>query len=174
MPSWSNAVHRSVIPQPTKVLRERQLWPSSLCHDAFLRESTRSWYLRIALLTGWHQYLSEGDGTWALTEMSETWPLPIGREAINRRAAMFEGDVAAYMTSMRLASFEGHEEAMWAIRVTASGSTLHMFGLAERTRGANDHDEGDSVLMGGLRYILRGRDASLMETVRAAERWWAD
>jgi hypothetical protein len=160
--------------QPAKVLRERQLWPSSLCHDAFLRESTRSWYSRIALLTGWHQYLSEGDGTWALTEMSETWPLPIGREAINQCAAMFEGDIAAYMTSMRLASIDGHEEAMWAIRVTASGSTLDLFGLADRSKDTSGFEEAGLVSMGGLRYIMRGSDTFLMEIVRAAGRWWAD
>ncbi len=28
--------------------------------------------------------------------------------------------------------------------------------------------------MGGLRYILRGSDTSLVEIVRAAERWWSD
>jgi hypothetical protein len=28
--------------------------------------------------------------------------------------------------------------------------------------------------MGGLQYILRGSDTSLVEIVHAAERWWAD
>ena len=160
--------------QASRVLRDRQLWPVNLCDDAFLRESTRIWFSRTALLTGSLGYLDEGSGTWALERMADTWPLPIGREAINLNAAMFGGDTAAYMASVRMASFEGREEAMWAIRVTASGSTLDLFGLADRSADAAPPQEGDPVSMGGLRYILRGSDTSLVEILRAAERWWSD
>ena len=93
--------------QASRVLRNRQLWPVNLCDDAFLRESTRIWFSRTALLTGSLGHLDNGSATWALERMTDTWPLPIGREAINLRGAMFEGDTAAYMASVRMASFEG-------------------------------------------------------------------
>ena len=160
--------------QPARVLRNRPLWPANLCYDAFLRESTQRWYARTALLTGSLGHLGEGPGTWALERIAETWPLPVGREAINLRAAMFNGDEAAYMASLRMASFEGQEEAMWVIRVTVSGSTLDLFGLADRSADATLTKEDGPVSMGGLRYILRGSDTSLVEIVRAAERWWSD
>jgi hypothetical protein len=156
------------------VLKDRKLWPVDLCYDAFLEESTERWYSRVTLLTGWYEKLQGGTDTWALERMAETWPLPIGKEAINLRAAMFEGDEAAYMASVRMASFEGREEAIWAIRVTVSGSTLDLFGLADRSADAAQSQENDPVSMGGLRYILRGSDTSLVEIVRAAERWWSD
>jgi len=106
--------------------------------------------------------------------MAETWPLPIGREAINLRTTMFGGDETAYMAAVRMASFEGREEAMWAIRATASGSTLDLFGLADRSADAAPAREDAPVSMGDLRYILRGSNTSLVEIVRAAERWWFD
>ncbi len=106
--------------------------------------------------------------------MAETWPLPIGRDAINLRATMFRGDETAYIAAVRMALFEGREEAMWAIRATASGSTLDLFGLVDRSADAAPAREDDPVSMGGLRYILRGSDTSLVEIVRAAERWWSD
>jgi hypothetical protein len=90
--------------QASRVLRNRQLWPVNLCDDAFLRESTRIWFSRTALLTGSLGHLDNGSATWALERMTDTWPLPIGREAINLRGAMFEGDTAAYMASVRMAS----------------------------------------------------------------------
>jgi hypothetical protein len=160
--------------QPARILRNRQLWPVKLCYDAFLKESTHKWFLRTALLTESLGYPGNGSGTWALERMAGTWPLPIGRQAINLRGAMFGGDTAAYMASVRMASFEGWEEAMWAIRVTASGSTLDLFGLADWSAGVKPPEEDGPVSMGGLRYILRGSNTSLVELVRAAERWWAD
>jgi hypothetical protein len=160
--------------QPARVLRNRSLWPVNLCYAAYLRESTQRWYSQTALLTGPLGYLSEGPGTWALERVAETWPLPVGREAINLRAAMFGGDIAAYMASVRMASFEGREEAMWAIRITASGNTLDLFGLVDHSADAAPPRDGSLVSMGGFRYILRGSDTSLVEIVRAAERWWSD
>jgi hypothetical protein len=160
--------------QPARVLRNRQLWPVNLCYDVFLKESTHRWFSRTALLTESLGYPGDGSATWALERMADTWPLPIGRQAINLRGVMFGGDTAAYMASVRMASFEDREEAMWAIRVTASGSTLDLFGLADRSAGAKPPEEDGPVSMGGLRYILRGSDTSLVELVRAAERWWAN
>ena len=157
--------------QPARVLRNRPLWPANLCYDAFLRESTQRWYEQTALLTGSFGHLGESSGTWALERLAETWPLPIGRQAINLRAAMFKGDEAAYVGLPEDASFEGREEAMWAIRITVSGSSLDVFGLADRS--------ADAMLRlrkmvpfgsGGLRFILRGSNTSLVEMVRAAER----
>ena len=160
--------------QPARVLRNQRLWPINLCYDAFLQESTRRWYSRTALLAGSLRYIGESSGTWALERMAETWPLPIGREAINLRTTMFGGDETAYMAAVRMASFEGREEAMWAIRATASGSTLDLFGLADRSADAAPAREDAPVSMGDLRYILRGSNTSLVEIVRAAERWWFD
>jgi hypothetical protein len=160
--------------QPARVLRNRQLWPVSLCDDAFLRESTHRWFSRTALLTGSLGYPGDSSGTWALERVADTWPLPIGRQAINLHGAMFEGDTEAYMASVRMASFEGREEAMWAIRVTTSGSTLDLFGLADRSADTAPPREENPIAMGGLRYILRGADTSLVDLVRAAERWWSD
>ncbi len=160
--------------QPVRVLRNRQLWPVSLCYDASLRESTQRWYSRVALLTGALGYLGESSGKWALERMAESWPLPVGRQAISLRAAMFRGDETAYLAALRMASFEGREEALWAIRVTLSGSTLDLFGLADRSADATLTDEDGPVSMCGLRYILRGSDTFLVEIVRAAERWWSD
>ena len=160
--------------QPTRVLRNRQLWPVNLCDDAFLRESTERWFSRTALLTGTLGYPGDGSVTWGLERLAEAWPLPIGRQAINLRGAMFGGDSAAYMASVRMAPFEGREEAMWAIRITASGSVLDLFGLIDRSAYSTLPQEEGPFSMGGLRYILRGSDTSLVEIVRAAERWWSD
>ena len=85
--------------QPARVLRNQRLWPANLCYDAFLRESTQRCYARTALLTESLGHLGEGPGTWALERIAETWPLPIGREAINLRAAMFLGQAAASTTA---------------------------------------------------------------------------
>lgn len=156
--------------QPARVLRNQRLWPINLCYDAFLQESTRRWYSRTALVAGSLRYIGESSGTWALERMAETWPLPIGREAINLRTTMFGGDETAYMAAVRMASFEGREEAMWAIRATASGSTLDLFGLADRSADAAPAREDAPVSMGDLRYILRGSHTSLVEIVHATER----
>lgn len=158
---------------PARVLKNKDLWPSSLCHDAFLLGSTKRWFNETALLSGWESKL-EGASSHDLELLSDIWPLPVGKQALNRRASVFEGNVGAYMAARRLAAFDGSEEAMWVLRVKASGDTLDLFGLAEDVLPVTVAKDDASVFPGKLKFVLRGTDTSLLDIVRAADRWWSE
>lgn len=157
---------------PARVLKNKDLWPSSLCHDVFLLSSTKRWFDETALLGGWEAQL-ESAHSFELELLSDMWPLPVGKQALNRRVSIFNGNVGAYMSARRLAVFDGLEEAMWVLRVKVSGNTLDLFGLAEDTSGVSVDRDDLSVYPGKLKYVLKGTDTSLLDIVRAADRWWS-
>lgn len=68
---------------------------------------------------------------------------------------------------------EGHQEALWALRIhkkgpTYLGSVVDIFGLA-----AYRWSKDEPIFPGRLAYALWGEDTSLLDLVYAAERWWS-
>ncbi len=158
---------------PATVLKNKNLWPSNLCYEAFLRQSTRRWFVSTALVGGWEAELESGDEP-GLNQLIDVWPLPIGAQALDQHVQIFEGDVRAYTSARRWAVFEEHEEAMWVLRIKVRENALDLFGLAEYASPKGTQVEEPTVVPGELRYAFRGKDTSMLEVVRAAERWWSN
>ena len=138
------------------MLSDEKRWPGHLCYGLFLLRSTYTWAssLHAAPIT----VASEEWYRW-----STDWPLAVGRQAVAARLDTFSGEIR------NLVPFEKQEEALWAMRIKAPDCMVDLFGLGV------GYGQGEKRVyeMGELRYALRGRDASLLDPIARAERWWA-
>ena len=135
-----------------------------------MRESTKQWARQVAMLAR-----TEIDAI-AVEEWSGWWPLPIGRQAVDRvckeldRNSLFPG----YSTLLNLVPFEGDEEALWVLRIEKSGAVLDLFGLAAYEEREDLHRKYGNITKGEVAYVLRGRnDTSLISLVPQAQQWWS-
>lgn len=158
--------------RPRSVLSDDSRWPSWLCTMSFYQESTRRWWRRTTLFDAPGRDMPIGGRDIILEELihqSDMWPLPIGKEALERRwPHIVRGP--DYVSLLSYLPFEGTEEAIWALRIEEGENILDLFGLA-------DYYEVEQremrVGLGDLRYVMRGRDMALLDYWKHAERWWS-
>ena len=117
---------------PANVLADESRRPSHLCPEV-MRWSTRVWALNAKKSKG----RDLASRLW-----QRTWPLPIGRRALEDRIALHDCEDGAQLSN--LVPFDGEEEALWAVRVEKEGTVLNLFALAHRTDG--EIELGDIVV----------------------------
>jgi hypothetical protein len=84
-------------------------------------------------------------------------------------------DLSKWTEVLDILPFDGHEEALWALRIERMRSgtthTLDLFGLADYDSG--DYAEFGLPVAGDLAYVTRGYGSVLIEMLAAADAWWA-
>jgi hypothetical protein len=166
-----------LLKNPAGVLAQRQRWPNHVCYENFLTASTQFW-------------ASEKSGMGRLGTLENSllwrwlswWPLPIGRKSLERAHIETSPNLPArslqaqdFILASNMMPFEEREEAIWALRVERGSAALDLFGLANyRTEEGGLNRHAPTITAGGLAYVLRGQDTSLIDLVHAAKRWWAE
>jgi hypothetical protein len=138
-----------LLEDPAGVLSDTRLNPLHLCYELLLLESTYKWARQVTTFSG---------GVSVVSEWRQKYPLPIGKEAVNRTAPYAPEVYEAI-------PFDGDEKALWALRIERGNDELDLFGLAEYG--------SDGLRTGEIRFSLRGQGTELVDTVKQAQRWWA-
>jgi hypothetical protein len=99
-----------LICEPEVTLRNEECWPIHLCQFQFLFQSTRLWAEAQPFV---------GDSV-NILRWAYMHPLPIGRQALiaNREV----DNQSEWSEVLNVLPFEGHETALWALRVKVGGS----------------------------------------------------
>lgn len=159
---------------PAGVLGDRRRWPSHVCYESFLRESTQRWACRTA--SG--RFLSHH--VRSVRSWPGWWPLPVGAHAAESAHIEACPDPLTRGLEDRkppilvdIVPF-GKEEALWALRVEKEGTALDLFGLADYRGKAGERRKNASVIKAGeVAYTLQGRDTDFIDLVHAAKLWWS-
>lgn len=144
--------------------------PTHVCHDPFLRESTEQWARRAIIRA------STEINAIAVEEWFGWWPLPIGREAVDRvRSELSLGYlIPGYNTLLNAVPFEGDQEALWALRIERDGAVLDLFGLAAYADKEDLYRKHANITKCTVVHVMRGRDTDpLISLVKHAQDWWS-
>lgn len=166
---------------PAGVLADQRRWPNHVCYKRFLTPSTRIW-----AYTGGHMKTAGNRENAVWRRWQDWWPLPIGRKSLER--ACIEAypspaedftDPQDFAAASNMMPGGEWDEALWALRIAKDGAVLDLFGLARDRRERGEHDEDAPITAGDMACSLRGKvtprgkDTSLLEVVRNAEKWWS-
>jgi len=149
--------YTQLLNDPVGVLSDEQRWPSHLCQDSFLHESTYRWAHQTAknrglgnmwpipsanMVTRLRRRGGDPVDVWA-----QHWPLPISMEAIRRmaRRCLPHGDVLTE-GFQSIVPFEGDEAACWVLRVEKGGNPIsHYASLVPRGLAELSSDEKNRI-----------------------------
>ena len=153
-----------LISEPGEILRNEERRPIHLCGFEFMSQSTRLWAEAQPFV----------DDSLNILRWAYMHPLPIGRQALMSHIEV--DNLSEWSEVLNVLPFEEHETAMWALRVKVVGSlsswsALDLFGLADYPTDL--HKKYELPAAGNLAYVLRGRDASPIDLVHNAKRWWS-